>query len=332
MKKGKTTIKGSNAKMATLAICGIVNIIFIWTFCSATVTVAEDVAVTHEVQEEQVPFSMEEHRVRCRKATTLGREHLLSKPHTVQGWPDKVIRYYIDKDRLTDPYVVEEVINVFDAIAETTCLDFIRLDGPESYNVQVKVLLVTSTTNGRYPTSTLGYNEIANIIRLRNDSQIWTIYHMVLHALGLTHENQRPDAELLVDMDNIQEEFKCNFEKLPASCFLYPVDKFIFEVSSIMSYRPYSACKDCSKRTIDYGREKEGQREPTSIDYMKLEYIYCGLNPPPKETQWYLSFLHRYHNHSKPEDLTVTIKSNGITSYVNFGGMASPLGDHVKPE
>jgi len=231
---------------------------------------------------------------------SVGRTSNSSK---VKLWPSNTIRYHID-EKIEDWDLTQMIDEAFEKISENTCLKFHKL--PILWKDRSSFLLITLTESDEdYPNATLGYSQ-RNQVELSMYSEFDTVYHEFLHALGLPHEHQRPDAEIVVNFDNLEGDSTW-YRKYPKDMYPYPLDKFIFDADSIMAYCSYSETTQRGKKTINYGRA-QGSLSPTPIDYMKINCMYCGSNPPPKETQWYMALLNRYSHKGSPKKLKVVIE------------------------
>jgi hypothetical protein len=123
------------------------------------------------------------------------------------------------------------------------------------------------------------------------------IAHELKHALGWTHEHQRPDRDryVRIQMENVEAGKEHNFSIMVGAFTGHPYD-----FDSIMHYRPTAFSKN-GQKTIQvlppFAKEesKMGQRDHISIiDLAEVQGVYgdagtewCGMlrkprNPPPQ--------------------------------------------------
>ncbi|XP_055354818.1 uncharacterized protein LOC129600358 [Paramacrobiotus metropolitanus] len=113
-----------------------------------------------------------------------------------------------------------------------------------------------------------------------------TIQHEILHALGLYHEQNRPDRDQYVDIfqDNIRPDVMQNFHVLPHM----EVYDTHYDFDSVMHYGAMDFAKDPNQPTIIpkvTKRTHMGQRRSLSIlDVAKLQKAYgCQFDPDNEE-------------------------------------------------
>lgn len=104
-----------------------------------------------------------------------------------------------------------------------------------------------------------------------------TIIHETLHALGFYHEQSRPDRDSFVKviMDNVQEKYKKNFEKMYPP--LIDTQGLDYDYNSIMHYDGYSFGINRDKPTlVPLQKNVEiGQRYGMSqLDIVQLQRLY----------------------------------------------------------
>lgn len=102
------------------------------------------------------------------------------------------------------------------------------------------------------------------------------IEHEIMHALGIYHEQSRPDRDNFVTIidENVSPEMQVNFQKLPE------MDTYNtgYDISSVMHYAFNDFAIDKNQPTIlpkAGKRVKMGQRDGISIlDAAKLQLAY----------------------------------------------------------
>ncbi|KAI1715120.1 astacin (Peptidase family m12A) domain-containing protein [Ditylenchus destructor] len=103
------------------------------------------------------------------------------------------------------------------------------------------------------------------------------VLHEMFHALGLDHEQCRPDSEdyIIVHYDNIEEQYHPNFKPEPG---MVTYD-FPYDYTSLMHYTKNDFAINSSQLTIEtknpYYQDIIGHAtEPSAFDYYKICVIY----------------------------------------------------------
>jgi Astacin (Peptidase family M12A)/Ricin-type beta-trefoil lectin domain-like len=136
-------------------------------------------------------------------------------------------------------------------------------------------------------TSDTGYGGISpigkrggeQIIYITRQSDIKTIVHELLHSLGFWHEQSRYDRDnhVVIDMTNIAEEYKYNFQIEPGS----PTSAYDYE--SIMHYPADAFAKDKSKPSIQCKKGNNISNCSFGSRYIFSEKDITGINT----SYWY---------------------------------------------
>jgi hypothetical protein len=164
---------------------------------------------------------------------------------TVDLWPSNVIPYFIQPN-VKNPERVLEALQMF----QGTGVQFVP------YTDQADALVFEDSTG--ICKSYVG--------RIGGKQPIWIplgceateVAHEVMHALGFVHEQNRADRDQFIEVkeDAIKEEFKNNFDLLPASMMkLSGLDQFDFE--SIMMYPPTMFAKSSAPTMVPKNPRQE---------------------------------------------------------------------------
>lgn len=102
------------------------------------------------------------------------------------------------------------------------------------------------------------------------------ILHEMLHALGLYHEQSRPDRDdyVMVMWENIEERYHEQFKKMPP--LHHSITDTNFDLKSIMMYPPEAFARELgspSMLTIN-GEHYEPEQSLSEGDIKKLEVLY----------------------------------------------------------
>ncbi|KAG8187057.1 hypothetical protein JTE90_016155, partial [Oedothorax gibbosus] len=105
-----------------------------------------------------------------------------------------------------------------------------------------------------------------------------TILHELLHSIGFQHEHQRPDRNrhIRVFYENIAEDNRDQYRILPANKFVWKVNLFSFDYSSIMMYGPTDFAIDDDYLTMkrrDGGGWRRNRTNLSKTDKEKLESL-----------------------------------------------------------
>jgi len=121
-------------------------------------------------------------------------------------WPDAVVPYEFHTSLL--PKVRRQIIRGIGLYQKYTCVKFVPRKNEEDYVIFRSKPHVCSSHVGRRGGGqhvTLGSGCM----------RIGTVLHEMMHALGVIHEQSRPDRDehIIVKMENIEEKYLHNFQK-----------------------------------------------------------------------------------------------------------------------
>jgi hypothetical protein len=214
-------------------------------------------------------------------------------------WPNGVLAYDFTADVRADATKVDQFIgacNLLTAGSGVACIDRGKFNPPGKEHY---VLVENAACS--LPTDPCNYSYVGRVggvqmLGVVNWDNRIIIAHELKHALGWTHEHQRPDRDKYVRIltQNVASGKEHNFSIMVGAFTGHPYD-----FDSIMQYPPRAFSSNGNK-TIEplppYASEepKMGQRDHISvIDLAEVQGIYgaegtewCGLmrqprNPPP---------------------------------------------------
>uniref|UniRef100_A0A182R0T2 Metalloendopeptidase n=1 Tax=Anopheles farauti TaxID=69004 RepID=A0A182R0T2_9DIPT len=173
---------------------------------------------------------------------------------------------------------VDKIMSAMHAISSRSCVRFvIRLSTHRQF------LNITASPTGCW--ASLGMNPLSNQLNLHPDGCLQTgvIVHQLLHALGLTHPQTRPDRDfyVLVQEDAIDASEKANLQKYRPGV----IEDFglPYDYESILHCQSDAFGSETSNRAtvVPLDDVQIGQREELSLkDIRKLnkmyDYEYCG--------------------------------------------------------
>ncbi len=163
-------------------------------------------------------------------------------------WPKGNVPVVIDANMKTNrtiygsmPFLYDNALEAIKALNNNTNIRLIPYTNEKDY---IRIKYTTDTGYGGI--SPIGKKGGEQIIYITRQSSVKTIVHELLHSLGFWHEQSRYDRDnhVVIDMTNIAEEFKHNFQIEPGS----PASAYDYE--SIMHYPADAFAKDKSKPTI----------------------------------------------------------------------------------
>ncbi|CAH2051774.1 unnamed protein product, partial [Iphiclides podalirius] len=191
-------------------------------------------------------------------------------------WPNGIIPYSIEGGFNQDQRDM-----IMKAIADyhrLTCLRFVPYKGQSDY------IAITSANTGCWSSvGRIGGRQEVNLQAPGCTTKKGTVLHEILHAVGFTHEQSRPERDdyVTINYNNVKPGSENNFKKSDSKY----VSGFgvSYDYNSVMHYSEYAFSRN-TKKTIEpkVGGVKLGQREGLSRgDVRKVNNMYnCKKQEP----------------------------------------------------
>lgn len=188
---------------------------------------------------------------------------------------------FLPKPRLWDkgiiPFIISNNISDNQKQAIREAISILEENTPIRFqeNKNIKDHLVFKS-GGKHCYSYVGKVGGAQDLVLGPDCRTPQILHELLHALGLYHEQSRPDRDdhIMIMWENIQEQYHEQFKKMPP--LHYAVSEVEFDTTSIMMYPPQAFARepgDTSILTID-GELYQPKQTLSASDILKIKKLY----------------------------------------------------------
>uniref|UniRef100_A0A0N4ZI41 Metalloendopeptidase n=1 Tax=Parastrongyloides trichosuri TaxID=131310 RepID=A0A0N4ZI41_PARTI len=184
------------------------------------------------------------------------------------------IKYYVD-NRLN----VRRIMSVLKHISDHTCLEFEKVnniiftDQPLVYILEDYCASTTGKTR-RYQITTIDLTYACS-------DRFGAVAHETLHALGLSHEQQRTDRDKYVKIheENVPEEYKTDISDIDNSTY-FTFYNISYDYGSIMHYPTTSSVVGFKPLITSRGNplynKMMGQSEGLSFnDFQLLNTYYC---------------------------------------------------------
>ncbi|XP_058065455.1 zinc metalloproteinase nas-14-like [Anopheles bellator] len=192
-------------------------------------------------------------------------------------WVKGVVPFEIDAAFTPDQQ--QQILLAMTMISSRSCVRFVTREVP----THRQFLNITALPSGCW--ATLGVNALVNQMNLQTDGcmQLGNIAHQLLHVLGFTHPQSRPDRDYYVrvqhdDIDPDQKDNLASYTQGTIEDFGIPYD-----YESILHCQTNSFAGETSGRAtvVPLDNVDIGQREALSIkDVRKLnkmyDYDFCG--------------------------------------------------------
>ncbi|GAU96545.1 hypothetical protein RvY_07975 [Ramazzottius varieornatus] len=162
-------------------------------------------------------------------------------------------------------------------IESQTCIKFVNARNEDSYiNIQPDIAACSAQ---------IGVQAAATQVMIADACWTYeTVAHLILHALGLDHENNRADRDQYVEinMDNLRGLKQRKFNKLSAG--QYPVLDTPYDYTSLMHAAPNNVDgtakgpRDWTIRSTKNKNQELGNSRISQGDYRKLNKLYRCKN------------------------------------------------------
>ena len=242
-------------------------------------------------------------RINKRAATSL--QHKLWTNWTV---PYEISSSYSER-------AIQTVLRAMEFLSNNTCLRFVQRTTEPDY---------VHFRNGTTCSSPVGRKGGRQYITLTHRCQIYSvIVHETGHALGLWHEQSRPDRDSYVTIhwDNIRHRYRFNFDTQRDKVIDY--QGTVYDYGSIMHYRrtDFRACSDCYTISVNNEEEYERQGRPvlgwgpglSATDLLQINRLY---NCPAPGQQGLLMLYIRHGD--KTQTWPGYVKIEAVTSAGNI--------------
>jgi Astacin (Peptidase family M12A) len=182
----------------------------------------------------------------------------------VKLWPSREIAFSIEPD-LPRP---ERVLEALETFMKRTPIVFVPYSNQKDS--------IVFTRGSELCSSYLGHIGGHQPIYLEDRCETREVKHEIMHALGLVHEHARPDRDtyVAVDLENVSEGLRGQFEQVPKS--LWPLEGRPFDPSSIMIYESFAFALDRSRPTIMLrtGLETQPAKTLSEEDVARIVTLY----------------------------------------------------------
>ena len=228
-------------------------------------------------------------------------------------WPNWTVPYEITSSYSEND--IQMILHAMEFISNQTCLRFFQRTTEHDY---------IHFRDGSGCSSAVGHRGgLQHITLARGCRRHGIILHEIGHALGLWHEQSRPDRDSYVTIlwDNIKQTKRHNFRKR--------IDKVIdyqgtgYDYGSVMHYsrRAFRNCSNCNTITVTNETEYERQGQPrvgqrislSPSDIIQMNRLY---NCPAPGQQGLLMLYIRY-GHDTQTHWPAYVKIEALTSTGN---------------
>ena len=195
-------------------------------------------------------------------------------------WTNQRVPYEISSSFTTSQR--NNIRSAMDVLSSHTCIRFEERSGQSDYVFFEK---------GDECSSKIGRVSGCQLITLTSScaSIQGKILHEICHALGLWHEQSRPDRDsyVTIHLDNIEEDMEGNFEKRKDKEVDYQGTGYDYR--SVLHYgkRYFNNCRNCDTITVNNDREYQRQGRPqlghddhlSPTDILQIKRLYKCPGP-----------------------------------------------------
>ena len=194
----------------------------------------------------------------------------------IQKWSNSCIPYSIDSSL---NYKRNEIYRAVDIINQETNSAFVEREPRQGvYSVRF--------VGGNGCSSHVGRVFVNQPITLAPGCPVHSIIHEMMHAVGIYHEQTRPDRDgyvTIYSQNIVQGFFGANFAKLNSNnCDITPSPYSAYDFSSIMHYAAYDFSKNGQPTITTRNGEQIGLDIMTLLDKKTVDYslLDCGVTQP----------------------------------------------------
>lgn len=181
-----------------------------------------------------------------RKMKSMQNEILFTgKVHPVHVWKDGVIPFEISEK--FNPEQKDLIMGALQEISGETCIHFVQRSKEKDY------LSFIRSEENRCSSKVGRIGGRQEIQMSASCMRHGTVVHELLHALGLYHEQSRPDRDRFIKIlwENLKSaENRRNFEKYWSKFLEEHMKELPYDYSSIMHYSSEAFSKQWGKKTI----------------------------------------------------------------------------------
>ena len=237
-------------------------------------------------------------------------------------WINQTVIYEIEDT--FNSFGNQTILEAIDVMLNVTCLKFVKRSTELGY---IRFIKGTSCS------SSIGRVGRVQFIRLTTGCSysLGIVLHEILHAIGLWHEQSRPDRDSYVTVheENILMDKKHNFARRLDRAVDYQGSKY--DYGSVMHYRTtdFASCSNCFTLNVNNDHEYEKQGRPrlgqriglSPSDIIQINHLYkC---PGPGQQGLLMLYIRYGHN--------IATKPYGTSDpYVSIKAISSNGSEYIK--
>lgn len=191
-------------------------------------------------------------------------------------WPGGEIPYVISSSFDNNYRAI--IAKAMDGLHAGTCITFIPVTAQDIPNVNNYIHII----GGNGCSAIVGKTGIkAQRVTLgKGCKRVGVVQHELLHAVGLWHEQSRPDRDgyISINYQNIMAGTQDNFRKMKLENFPEPLLKKPYDYGSIMHYGKYGFSKNNKPVLVTPNGQRIGQRNGASQMDLKKVNAWYGAN------------------------------------------------------